>query len=287
LGSEDKIVPKSECFPRRLSFNYAKNRVPMKIAISGKGGVGKTLLASLLSKIFAECGYSVIAIDADPNANLAATLGFLHPENITPISEMSALIEERTGAKPGQAASFFKLNPKVDDILEKYSVEYNGIKLMVMGRLKRGGSGCYCPENALLQALLTHLLLARDEVVILDMEAGIEHLGRGTAKGVDKLIVVVEPGRRSIETAYRIDKLARDIGLHNIAVVGNKLRSPSDREFLISSLPGFQFLGFIPYDQAIVDADLANIPLFDSSQQIVSEVRNIYQALLPIAQTLS
>lgn len=287
MGSEDKIVPKSECFPRRLSFNYAKNRVPMKIAISGKGGVGKTLLASLLSKIFAECGYSVIAIDADPNANLAATLGFLHPENITPISEMSALIEERTGAKPGQAASFFKLNPKVDDILEKYSVEYNGIKLMVMGRLKRGGSGCYCPENALLQALLTHLLLARDEVVILDMEAGIEHLGRGTAKGVDKLIVVVEPGRRSIETAYRIDKLARDIGLHNIAVVGNKLRSPSDREFLISSLPGFQFLGFIPYDQAIVDADLANIPLFDSSQQIVSEVRNIYQALLPIAQTLS
>ncbi len=256
----------------------------MKIAISGKGGVGKTLLASILTKIFAESGYSVIAIDADPDANLAATLGFLHPENITPISEMSALIEERTGAKPGQAGSFFKLNPKVDDIPEKYSQEHNGIRLMIMGRLKRGGSGCYCPENTLLQSLIAHLLLARDEVVILDMEAGIEHLGRGTAKAVDKLIVVVEPGRRSIETALAINKLAQDIGLSSIAIVGNKVRSQSDKEFLISSLAGFQFLGFIPYDQAVVDADLANNPVVDASQPVINEVRNIYKALLPVTQ---
>jgi len=252
----------------------------MKIAITGKGGVGKTLLASLLSRIFAESGYSVIAIDADPDANLAATLGFPHPEEITPISEMSALIEERTGARPGQAATYFRLNPKVDDLPEKYCQEYNGIRLMVMGRIKKGGSGCYCPENALLQALVTHLLLARDEVVILDMEAGVEHLGRATAKAVDKLIVVVEPSRRSVETAYRIDKLAQDIGLQNIAVVGNKIRSQSEREFLISSMPGFEFLGFIPYDQAIVEADLANLPLVDASQQIITDARNIHQALL-------
>ena len=152
---------------------------------------------------------------------------------------------------------------------------------MRMGRIKKGGSGCYCPENALLKALLSHLLVARNEVVILDMEAGIEHLGRGTAKAVDKLIVVVEPGRRSIETAHRIDKLAEDIGLQNIAIVGNKLRSQSEKEFLISSLPGFEFLGFIPYDQAIVDADLANLSLIDASQQIANEVRNIFHALLP------
>ncbi len=252
----------------------------MKIAVTGKGGVGKTLLASLLSRIFAEAGYSVIAIDADPDANLAATLGFPHPEEITPISEMSALIEERTGARPGQAATYFRLNPKVDDLPEKYCQEYNGIRLMVMGRIKKGGSGCYCPENALLQALVTHLLLARDEVVILDMEAGVEHLGRATAKAVDKLIVVVEPSRRSVETAYKIDKLAQDIGLQNIAVVGNKIRSQSEREFLISSMPGFEFLGFIPYDQAIVEADLANLPLVDASQQIITDARNIHQALL-------
>ena len=252
----------------------------MKIAISGKGGVGKTLLASLLSKIFAESGYSVIAIDADPDANLAATLGFPHPEEITPISEMSDLIEERTGAKPGKSAPFFKLNPKVDDIPEKYALKQNGIRLMRMGRVKKGGTGCYCPENTLLKALLAHLLVARNEVVILDMEAGIEHLGRGTAGAVDKLIIVVEPGRRSIETAFSIKKLATEIGLKNVAVVGNKVRSQSDREFLISSLPGFEFLGFIPYDQALVDADLANLPILDSSEQVITVAKDIYQALI-------
>lgn len=257
----------------------------MKIAIGGKGGVGKTLLAALLSKIFVESGYSVITIDADPDGNLAATLGFPHPEKIIPISEMSALIEERTGAPPGKAGGYFKLNPKVDDLPENYSQEYSGIKLMVMGRLKRGGSGCYCPENALLQALVTHLLLGRDEVVILDMEAGIEHLGRATAKAVDKLIIVTEPGRRSVDTVYRVDRLAKDIGLQNIGVVGNKIRNPKDKKFLISSLAGFEFLGFIPYDQAILDADMAGLSLVDASQRINHEVRNIYQALLEVSGT--
>ena len=252
----------------------------MKIAISGKGGVGKTLLAALLCKIFAQSGYSVIAIDADPDANLAATLGFPNPDNITPISEMSDLIEERTGAKPGQIAPYYKLNPKVDDLPENYSVKHDGIRLMVMGRIKRGGTGCYCPEGALLQALLIHLLVARDEVVILDMEAGIEHLARGTAKGVDKVIVVVEPGKRSIETAHRINKLAQDIGLQNIALVGNKVRSQSDQDFLTSNLPGFKFLGFIPYDPAVVEADLAGLSTLDASQKVNTEVRSIYQALL-------
>jgi len=257
----------------------------MKIAISGKGGVGKTMLASLLSRTFAEAGYSVLAIDADPNSNLAATLGFPHPDDITPISEMSALIEERTGVPPGKTGGFFKLNPKVDDLPEKYYHQYDGIKLMVMGRIKKGGTGCYCPENALLQALITHLLLERDEVVILDMEAGVEHLGRATAKAVDKLIIVVEPGRTSVETAYRIDKLAREIGLHNIAIVANKVRSQSEREFLTSSLQGFTFLGFIPYDQAIVNADLANRPVLDASPKVKAAVREIYQALLSTAET--
>ena len=174
----------------------------MKIAISGKGGVGKTLLASLLAKIFSESGYSVLAIDADPDANLAANLGFPNPDAIVPISELNELIEERVGAKPGQSGSFFKLNPEVDDLPEKYSAKFHGIRLMVMGRIKRGGTGCYCPEGALLQALLAHLLLQRDEVVILDMEAGIEHLTRGTAKAVDWLIVVVEIVAMSFIPSY-------------------------------------------------------------------------------------
>lgn len=252
----------------------------MKIAISGKGGVGKTLLASFLCQTFAKSGYSVIAIDADPDSNLAATLGFSHPEKITPISKMSALVEERTGAKPGQVTPFFKLNPKVDDIPEKYSTKHDGIKLMVMGRIKKGGSGCYCPESALLGTLIAHLLVARNEVIILDMEAGIEHLGRATARAVDKLIIVVEPGRRSIETASTIKQLAQDIGLSNLVVIGNKLRNESDKEFLFSNLPGFEFVGFIPYDQAIVEADLSNQSILDASQKVANEVNNIYLNLV-------
>jgi len=255
----------------------------MKIAISGKGGVGKTLLAALLTRTFAEAGYSVLAIDADPDANLAATLGFPEPEKLIPISEMKDLVEERTGVKSGTTAPLFTLNPKVDDIPDKYALKSDGIKLMAMGRVKKGGSGCYCPESALLQSLVAHLLLARDEVVIMDMEAGIEHLGRATASAVDKLIVVVEPWRRSVETAFRVRQLAQDIHLENVAVVANKIRSQPEKEFIISSLPGFQFLGFIPYDQALVDADVANRPLLDASQNIIGEVKNIYQALIATA----
>ena len=247
----------------------------MKIAVSGKGGVGKTTLVSLLCIILRESGYSVLAIDADPNATLAAALGFPNPENITPISEMGDLIKERTGAAPGEVAPYYKLNPKVDDIPEKYWVEHNGIKLMVMGRLKKGGSGCYCPENALLEALVAHLLLRRDEMVIMDMEAGVEHLGRATAKAVDKMIIVVEPGKRSVETAYRIRDLARDIGVENIALVGNKIRNDKDREFLVSNMPDFEFLGFVPYDQSIIEADLGNLPLAKSSPEVLSQVKDI------------
>ncbi len=247
----------------------------MKLAVSGKGGVGKTMLASLLSSVLAQSGYSVLAIDADPNATLAIALGFPHPQRITPISEMADLIEERTGMRPGQAGSYFKLNPRVDDIPEKYWVQHNGIKLMVMGRLKRGGSGCYCPENALLEALVAHILLRRDEVVIMDMEAGVEHLGRATARAVDRMIIVVEPGKGSIDTAYRIRELAKDIGLKNIAVVANKIRSEQDRAFLISAMPDFEFLGFIPYDQSIIEAGLGNFPLTNASPEVISRVQDI------------
>jgi CO dehydrogenase maturation factor len=247
----------------------------MKIAVSGKGGVGKTMLVSLLSATLARSGYSVLAIDADPNATLAASLGFPDPDRMTPISEMADLIEERTGVRPGQAAPYFKVNPRVDDIPEKYWVEHDGIKLMVMGRLKRGGSGCYCPENALLEALIAHILLRRNEVVIIDMEAGIEHLGRATAKAVDKMIIVVEPGKASIETAFRIRELAGDIGLVNIAVVANKVRSEQDRSFLISAMPDFEFLGFIPYDQTVIEAGLGSFPLTNSGPEVIGRVQDI------------
>jgi len=250
----------------------------MKIAVSGKGGAGKTLVSGLLAWSFADDGYQVIAIDADPDANLATTLGFGPETGITPLSQLKELIKDRTSAGEGEAG-YFKLNPHVGDIPEKYSVQRDGIRLLVMGQVKKGGAGCYCPENSLLGSLMAHLILGRDEVVIMDMAAGIEHLNRGTARRVDILLVVTEPSRASIETTKRIQELARDIGLDNLTVVGNKIRSQTEKDFLVSALPGFQFSGFIPYDQAITNAEVHNGSLKSASPSINQAVKDIYRKL--------
>ncbi len=251
----------------------------MKLAVSGKGGVGKTTFASLLIRTYNQLGKRVLAIDADPDANLAAGLGIANADRIVPISEMSELVAERTGAQPGSIGGFFKLNPKVDDLPDALSATFENIKLMRLGGVKKGGAGCICPESALLRALVMHIVLARDEVVVMDMEAGIEHLGRATAKAVDKLIVVVEPGRRSIDTAGHIRQLAAEIGLNAVVVVGNKIRSQKDREFLQTHLHDFEFLGFLPYDDALIEADLSGISPFDVESPSKEHVRAMISAL--------
>jgi CO dehydrogenase maturation factor len=236
----------------------------MKLAVSGKGGVGKTSFSSLLIRSLNASGRHVLAIDADPDANLAMAIGIDGGDAIVPISEMKELILERTEAQPGSIGGFFKLNPKVDDLPEKLSARYENIKLMRLGGVKKGGAGCICPESTLLRALVTHVVLARNEVVVMDMEAGIEHLGRGTARAVDKLLVVVEPGRRSIDTAEHIRSLASEIGLTQIMIVGNKIRGAKDEEFLRRHLSDFDFLGFIPYDEKLIEADLEGVSPFDT-----------------------
>ncbi len=251
----------------------------MKLAVSGKGGVGKTTFSALLIRALDKAGKHVLAIDADPDANLAAALGINDAHKIVPISEMKSLILERTGAKPGSIGGFFKLNPKVDDLPDALSVKLNHIKLMRLGGVKKGGAGCICPESTLLKSLVTHVVLARDEFVVMDMEAGIEHLGRGTAKAVNRLIVVVEPGRRSIETAAHIQKLASEIGLDRVAVIGNKIRNPGDEVFLREHLEGFEFLGFLPYDEALIEADLKGISPFDTRASAVTVVDNLARRL--------
>ena len=253
----------------------------MKIAISGKGGVGKTTFASFLVRALADQGKKVLAIDADPDANLAQALGVPGGAEIVPISEMKELIEERTESKTGTMGGFFKLNPKVDDLPEKLSVETDGVRVMVLGGVKKGGAGCICPESTLLKNLVRHLVLARDEVVILDMEAGLEHLARGTAMAVDRLIVVVEPGRRSIETAHQIQRMAADIGLEKLSFLGNKIRSEKDREYLESSLPDLQFLGFIPFRGDIIEADLEGLPPFEKDHEGLEAVRAMIDKLEP------
>ncbi len=251
----------------------------MKIAVSGKGGVGKTTFASFLVKALALEGKKVLAIDADPDANLAQALGVPDSKKIVPISQMKELIEERTEAKVGSMGAFFKLNPKVDDLPEKLSVEVHGAKVMVMGGIKKGGSGCVCPESVLLKTLISYIVLARDEAVILDMEAGLEHLGRATAMSVDQLIVVVEPGRRSVETAFQIRKMAGDIGVKTVNFVGNKIRTDKDRTFLEEQMPGFSFLGFLPYTTGIIEADLDGVPPFEKDPETLEIVKGMIDKL--------
>lgn len=251
-----------------------------KIAVTGKGGVGKTTLTALIAYIYVQEGRDVIAIDADPAGGLAGALGFPPElaEKLTPISEMEDLIYERTGAKPGSFGGFFSLNPRVDDIPDRFSVVYNGVRLLKMGTLEKGGSGCLCPENALLKALVTHLLLYRGETLILDMEAGVEHLGRATAQAVDAMLVVVEPGKRSIEVAERIRELASDLGLTRLYVVGNKVRSDADRAFIAEWSP-LPVVGYLSASPAIIEADLRGLAVYEAAPQSLEEARAIVHTL--------
>jgi len=251
----------------------------MKLAISGKGGVGKTTFSSLLIRNLSDNGKHVLAIDADPDANLAAALGIPGADTITPIADMKELIFERTEAQPRSIGGYFKLNPKVDDLPDALSAKMDNIKLMRLGGVKKGGAGCICPESTLLKSLVMHIVLARDEVVVMDMEAGIEHLGRATAKAVDKLIVVVEPGRRSIDTAEHIRKLASEINLNAVGVVGNKIRSPKDEEFLTTHLQDLDFLGFLPYDDALIEADLEGVSPYDVDSAAKAKVAEMITRL--------
>ena len=247
----------------------------MKLAITGKGGVGKTTLASTLARLYADEGRPVLAADVDPDANLGLALGMSQEEvdSIVPISKMRTLVEERTGAN--EANKFFKLNPFVSDIPEKYAHEINGVKLLVMGTVDVGGSGCVCPEHVMLKALLSALTYRKDDVVIMDMEAGLEHLGRGTAANMDQFLVVVEPGARSVQTYGNVKRLAADLGVKRVRVVANKVRDERDEAYVRSVIPAEDFLGCIHYTPEIMDADRNGKSPYDFSRTAMEEIRNI------------
>jgi CO dehydrogenase maturation factor len=254
---------------------------PLKIAISGKGGVGKSSLAAALCLLLAQKGRKVLALDADPDANLAACLGFPETlqQTIVPISLRKALIEERTGAKVKQYGQMFKLNPEVSDIANLYAVTYSNVALLVLGAIEKGGSGCACPENVLIKALVTDLVLHNNEALIMDMEAGIEHLGRGPARGVDMLVVVVEPGQRSIESAKRIVSMAADIGLTKVTFVANKVADVRDKEFINNALQA-DLLGSIPYCEELRQTDRSGKSVLDGLKpDVAAEFENILSRL--------
>jgi len=229
----------------------------MKIAVAGKGGSGKSTVAGALALLQARGGPRVLAVDADPDANLASTLGVPadRQREIVPISEQRALIEERTGAKVREYGQLFKLNPEVADIAERFAVVHDGVALLVLGAIEAGGSGCACPESVLIRALVADLVLHKDEALVMDMEAGVEHLGRGTARGVDTMLVVVEPSRMSVECAERVFRMAGDIGIADIRVVANKVTSPDDEAWIRGAVTGHEVVAVIGHSPAIRAAD--------------------------------
>ena len=247
----------------------------MKVAITGKGGVGKTTLSSTLARLYAAEGRTVLAADVDPDANLGLALGLSQEEvdSIVPISKMRTLVEERTGAN--EANKFFKLNPYVADIPEKFSKDINGVKLLVMGTVDVGGTGCVCPEHVMLKSILSALTYRKDDVVIMDMEAGLEHLGRGTAANMDQFIVVIEPGARSVQTYRNVKRLASDLGVKKVRVVANKLRDERDEAFIRQNIPAEDLLGFIHFNPEIMDADRQGLSPYDCSPSAIEEIRKI------------
>jgi len=254
----------------------------MKIAISGKGGVGKSSIAAALAMLLAHSNKKVLALDADPDANLANCLGLSKEaqSKIIPIAKHKELVEERTGAKINQYGQIFKLNPEVSDIADVFAVKHNGVNLLVTGAVERGGGGCACPENVLVRALVTDLVMFKDDVLIMDMEAGIEHLGRATTRGIDCMIIVVEPGQNSIDCANRIFKMCSDINLKNIAVVANKVNSEDDENFIKKALPDCKFLGSIPWSNEIRLADRTEGSVLDNlSEEIKERFENILNKL--------
>jgi len=251
----------------------------MKLAIVGKGGAGKTTLAAALARRLAEQRRAVVAVDADPDGNLPVALGVPAERVPEPIARMRDLVLERTEAKDEGVGLMFKLNPRVDDLPERFSVDAGGIKLLVLGTVDLGGKGCMCPEGAVLKALMQHLLLRVEDDVILDMEAGLEHMGRASARGVDAMIAVVEPGMRSVQTATRIDRLARDIGVKRTFVVANKIREEHEVDRLNGALAGQTVLGVLPYSAALARADLEGRPVDFAAPEFAEAIDGIGSAL--------
>jgi len=252
----------------------------MKIAISGKGGTGKTSLVAALAKSFIDAGRDVLAIDADPTSNLAIALGDEHGGEGTPLVMIKELIAERTGTDTRAGyGKFFKINPHVEDIPDTYRRTASGVDFIVLGAVHVAASGCYCPENVFLQTLLSHLILERGEVVIIDMEAGIEHLGRGTVRGIEVLIVLVEPTRRSVEAAKTIRALADGLGIRRIGIVGNKVADERQRKFIEQSLDGMEILGFVSLNERLQETDITGEAVFANNPQLVEEVDRIRERI--------
>ena len=254
----------------------------LKIAIGGKGGVGKTTVCAVWAQLFAQDGFDVLAIDADPNANLALAFGVPAEQTPVPLIQMKELIAERTGTRKDAVGAYFRLNPKVSDLPEKYWVRVDGVKLLVLGAITRAGTGCACPEGAFLKALLTHTILQREELVLVDLAAGVESMGRASVQGIDALVVVVEPGGRSIETANKVAEMAKDLGIKYVAAIANKITEAAQTDIIRSQLRDIPLLASLSYSRSVQQADIERKPVTEADAEFVRQLRQAKDALVDL-----
>ncbi|MBN1973557.1 MAG: AAA family ATPase [Sedimentisphaerales bacterium] len=247
----------------------------LKIAIGGKGGVGKTTVCAFLAQIFAQDGFDVLAIDADPNTTLAMAFGIPSDQNPEPLINLKELIAERTGTQPHSIGSYFRLNPKVSDLPEKYWLEVNKIKLLVLGAITHGGSGCACPEGAFLKAMLRHIILQRKELALIDLAAGVEFLGRASILSTDMLILVVEPGGRSIETANNMGKMAKELGIKHVTAIANKITKQTQVDLIRDQLKNIKLLGHLDFSEQLIEADIMRKDVFSSDQRVLTQLKEV------------
>ena len=257
----------------------------VKIAIGGKGGVGKTTVCAVWAQLFAEDGFDVLAIDADPNASLASAFGIPSAQSPEPLIKMKELIAERTGTGKDAAGAYFRLNPKVSDLPEKYWLEVKGLKLLVLGAITQAGAGCACPEGAFLKALLTHTILQRQELVLVDLAAGVEFMGRASVQGIDALVGVVEPGARSIETAINIARMAKELGIKHVAAIANKITETAQVEAIKAELTKMTIVANIPYKSALHQADLEQKAIFQADDELVGVLKDAKDKLMGLIAT--
>jgi CO dehydrogenase maturation factor len=254
----------------------------MKIAIGGKGGVGKTTVCSVWAQLFADEGHDVLAIDADPSLSLGAAFGLPAERSPRPLIEMKDLIAERTGTRKDAVGAYFRLNPTVSDLPEEHWLKVGNVKLLVLGAVTRAGGGCACPEGAFLKSLLAHTILQRDELVLVDLAAGVEFLGRASVQGIDAFVVVVEPGSRSIETGGNIAAMARDLGIGTVGAIANKVTEPAQLDVIRSKLGDTPLLGAVTYSKSIQEADLQRAPVIQADAAAVQELNKARQRLVEL-----
>ncbi|MCH7556321.1 MAG: AAA family ATPase [Planctomycetes bacterium] len=260
-----------------------------KIAIGGKGGVGKTTVCAIWAQLFAESGFDVLAIDADPNTTLASAFGIAPQQCPEPLNKMKQLIAERTGTGKDAVGAYFRLNPKVSDLPEKYWLEVNTLKspagtlkLLVLGAITQAGAGCACPEGAFLKALLRHTILQRQELVLVDLAAGVEFMGRASVQGIDAFVAVVEPGSRSIETANNIAKMAKELGIGCVGTIANKITEPAQVEVIKSQLKDTVLLGTLRYSRSLQEADLRREPVFGADAEVTEHLKQAKNKLVEL-----